>query len=122
MPVFCFWRARRRPAQRCQYRVHRDGGVTDKGCLGARREEAHPEVMVGGIGSQHESRVANIEFARDQLHLLDTQPVGIQYYSGRIAGEALAGEGVDLEDGECAGHDALHAIIHALNLGVAILA
>ena len=111
---------RRSPESR-QHRVHGDRGMPHKAGFSARREEAHPQIVIVRVGLQQKGRVTVVQFARDQLHLLLVEAVSIQHHAGRIAAEALRGEGIDLKDTHflqiCHEHN---AIIRASNLGVAL--
>ena len=50
------------------------------------------------VGGQDERGVAIAQFPRQRQHLCIAQALRIQHDSGRIAGEALLREGVDLEE------------------------
>ena len=72
--------------------------MTDETRFGARREETHANVVILAIGRQHERGVAIVEFAGDGEHFFVAEDFGAQYDAGRVAGEELAGEGIDLEN------------------------
>ena len=52
--------------------------------------------VVGGVGGEDECGVGVVELARDGEHLCFRQTVRVEHDAGRISGEALAGEGIDL--------------------------
>ena len=74
--------------------------VAGKGHLTAREEDAHPGGIARIFGLHYEDRFREIEFARDRLHLLRAQSIGIVDDGKRIAAEAPVGEdikGVEFE-------------------------
>ena len=87
-----------------QHEVRRDGGVADEARLGARREEAHAQLVIGAVGLEHERGVGVVELARDGEHLGVGERVGVEHHARGIAGEAFGGERVDLEDADAAAH------------------
>jgi len=60
-----------------QHEVRGDRGVSDKARLGARREEAHTQIVVGAIRLQHERGIRIVEFTRDGEHLRVGQRIGV---------------------------------------------
>jgi hypothetical protein len=78
--------------------------MTDEARFGARREEAHAQVVIRSIGGEHERGVGIVELARDGEHFRIGEGIGIEHDSRRIAGEAFGREGVDLKNADAAGH------------------
>ncbi len=87
-----------RHTQRREHGVRRQCSVADESGFTARCEESHLQVVITGVRRQQKCGVAVVELAGDQLHLPVIEQLGIEYYAGRIAGEGLAGKGIDLED------------------------
>ena len=81
-----------------QHVVRRHGRMADKTDFSAGREEASAHAVVAVVRRQDESRIGIVELARDREHLGFGEAVGIQHDTGRVAGEALAREGINLVD------------------------
>ena len=81
-----------------------DGGVADESGFGARREETHAQIVIGAVGLEHERRVGIVELARDGEHFRVGERVRVEHHARGIAGEAIRGEGVDLENADAAAH------------------
>src|SRR5687768_17169718 len=81
-----------------------DGGVTDEARLGAWREETHAQIVIRAIGLEHESGVRIVELARDGEHFRVGQRVGVEHHTCWIAGKAIRGESVNLENADATDH------------------
>src|SRR5215831_13449076 len=71
-------------------------GVTHKWRFMLRHEKTHSQIVVVALGGKHKRRFT-IHFRRNGEHLLVTEIVRIQYHRRRIAAEALARKGIDVE-------------------------
>ncbi len=81
---------RRRQADR-----RADGRVAGEGKLARRREDAHARRMRRVLGRQHEDRLRQIELARDRLHRLAVETLGIEHDGERVPGKRPVGEYVE---------------------------
>ena len=79
--------------------------MADESRFTTRREEAQPQVVIRRIRAQQERGIAIVQLAREPLHVLGGQRVGIEHHAGRIAGEAARGERIDLEHAHAVAHD-----------------
>ena len=75
--------------------MRRDGRVADEGHFAARREETNLDVVVRRFGREDVRDLRAAELASDPAHLVALQHLGIEHDRGRIAAEAVAGEGID---------------------------
>ena len=80
-----------------------DGGVTYETRFGARREEPHAQLVIRTVGLEHECRVGIVELARDGEHFRVAERIGVEHHSRGIAGKAIRGESVDLENADACG-------------------
>src|ERR1700728_377434 len=74
--------------QRCEHRVSCQGCMADESRFATRREEPQPQVVICSIRPQQECGVAIVQLARERLHVLAGERVGLEYHAGRIASEA----------------------------------
>ena len=73
-----------------QHEVRGDRGVPDEARFGARREEAHAQIVISAVRLEHERGVGVVELARDGEHLGVGERVGVEHDARGIAGEAIA--------------------------------
>ena len=74
--------------------------VSGKRQLAARREDAHAVIGLIRCRSQQEGRIRQIRPARERLHPLVAQAVGVVNDGERVAAQCGAGEHVDLSERE----------------------
>ncbi len=72
-----------------------DGRMAGEGQLALRREDAHARRVRRVLRLQHEDRLGQVQLARDRLHLLGVERIGIADDGQRIAAEAAIGEDVE---------------------------
>ncbi len=74
-----------------------DRGVADERHFAIRREEAHFEVIVGGLRRNDKGDFRAVDLAGDAMHVLVGELVRIEDDHRRVAGESLARKGIDVE-------------------------
>ena len=87
-----------------QHVLGRNGGVSDEPRFAARGEEARAHGVIVGIGRKDEGGLGVVELAGDGEHLRFGERIGVEHHPGRIAGEGLTGERIDLVDLDLASH------------------
>jgi hypothetical protein len=78
--------------------------VPGEGQLRPRREDADARRVRRVVGRQDEGGLAQVELARERLHVRIRQAGGVGQHGERVAAEAPAGEHVHGGEGEAAGH------------------
>ena len=81
-----------------QHVLRSDRGVADEAGFAARGEEARAHRVIVGVGREDEGGLGVVELARDGEHLRFRERVGVEHDAGRITGEGLTGERIDLMD------------------------
>src|SRR6185437_1296981 len=89
-------RARRQCVFDSPYIVRCDCRMTARRNLGRGREEADPDMVICTPWFTDECRLRIVQFPRDRLHLVISEPVGVRNDSRGVAGEPLGREGVHL--------------------------
>jgi predicted RNase H-like nuclease (RuvC/YqgF family) len=90
--------------------VYGNGCVSHECRFAPRREEAHAQIVIVGIGPQHECGVAIVELTRDKLHVLGGKRIGVQHDASRVATEALRRKSIDLKRPHTMPHASIVAV------------
>src|SRR5262249_25944593 len=85
--------------------VCRHSRMSDETHFSARCEEARTNAIVAVLRSQDECRIGVVELARNGEHLRFRETIRVEHNSGRVTGEAFAGESIDLVNLDLSCHE-----------------